>query len=255
MKLNVDDIAVRFGPVRALGGVSMALDAGQVTVMAGPNGSGKSTLMSVLLGLIRPDEGQVTADGRLVCDRSRLSTSWFRERIGYLPEAPAFSETLSGRQIMRFFASARGLPRARIEVVIERVGLAHAAARPVRGYSRGMRQRLALGCAILHTPEVLILDEPTGGLDQQGLAVLWEILDEWRKAGRTVLMSSHELALVERRADRVVVMVDGKVIAAGTPDELRSQSGLKPEVRIGPGLDEIYEELVGGVSWDVSPAH
>ena len=254
MKLSVEDVAVRFGPVRALGGVGMTLDAGQVTVMAGPNGSGKSTLMSVLLGLIRPDEGQVTADARLVCDRSRLSSSWFRERVGYLPEAPAFSETLSGRQIMRFFASARGLPRARIEAVVERVGLAHAASRAVRGYSRGMRQRLALGCAILHTPEVLILDEPTGGLDQQGLAVLWEVLEEWRAAGRIVLMSSHELALVERRADRVVVMVDGKVIAAGTPYELRSQSGLKPEVRIGPGLDEIYEELVGGVSWDVSPA-
>ena len=255
MKLTVDDVAVRFGPVRALGGVAMSLDAGHVTVMAGPNGSGKSTLMSVLLGLIRPDEGRVIADERLICDRSRLTATWFRERVGYLPEAPAFAETLSGRQIMRFFASARGLPRARIEAVIERVGLAHAATRAVGGYSRGMRQRLALGCAILHTPEVLILDEPTGGLDQQGLAVLWEVLEEWREAGRIVLMSSHELALVERRADRVVVMVDGKVIASGTPDELRSQSGLKPEVRIGPGLDEIYEELVGGVSWDALPAH
>lgn len=254
MKLQLEQIAVRFGPVRALGGVSMDLAQGQVSVLCGPNGSGKSTLMSVLLGLIRPDEGRVLVDDRVVCDPAHLTASWFRERLGYLPEAPAFSETLSGRQVMRFFAAARGLPRSRVEVVLERVGLAHAAARAVGGYSRGMRQRLGLGCAILHTPDVLILDEPTGGLDQQGLAVLWEVLEEWRGEGRAVLLSSHELALIERRADRVVVLVDGRVAAAGTPAELRAQSGLTPEVRIGPGLDEIYEEIIGGTQWDASHA-
>lgn len=246
MKLQIDDIAVRFGDVRALGGVSAELAGGEVTVMAGPNGSGKSTLMSVLLGLIRPDAGQIRVDDRVVCDPTRLSAVWFRQRLGYLPEAPAFSETLSGRQVMRFFAAARGLPRPRVEAVLERVGLAHAAGRAVGGYSRGMRQRLGLGCAILHTPEVLVLDEPTGGLDQQGLAVLWQVLAEWRSAGRIVLLSSHELALVERRADRVLVLVDGRVVAAGTPAALRAQSALEPQVRMGPGLDEIYEELIAG---------
>ena len=254
MRLEIDQIAVRFGPVRALGGVSLGLDAGQVSVLCGPNGSGKSTLMSVILGLIRPDEGRVLVDDRPVCDPRHLSARWFRERLGYLPESPAFSETLSGRQVMRFFAAARGLPRTRVEAVLERVGLAGAAARAVGGYSRGMRQRLGLGCAILHSPDVLVLDEPTGGLDQQGLAVLWEVLDEWREAGRIALLSSHELALIERRADRVVVLLDGKVAAAGTPAELRARSSLKPEVRIGPGLDEIYEELIGEASWDVSRA-
>ncbi|MCP4804299.1 MAG: ABC transporter ATP-binding protein [Proteobacteria bacterium] len=254
MKLQVENVAVRFGEVRALGGVGVQLGGGEVTVLAGPNGSGKSTLMSVLLGLIKPDEGLVTADGHLVCDPTRRSALWFRERLGYLPEAPAFSETLSGRQVMRFFAAARGLRRREVEPVLERVGLAHAAGRAVRGYSRGMRQRLGLGCAILHKPEFLILDEPTGGLDQQGLAVLWEVLDEWRSSGRLVLLSSHELALVERRAERIVVLVDGKVLAAGTPSELRAQSSLEPEVRMGPGLDEIYEDLIGGAQWDVSRA-
>jgi Cu-processing system ATP-binding protein len=254
MNLQIEQVAVRFGMVRALGGVDLNLQAGQVHVLAGPNGSGKSTLMSVLLGLIRPNEGTVTLDGRRVCDPRHLSASWFRARLGYLPEAPAFSETLSGRQVMRFFASARGLSRARVEAALERVGLPHAASRPVGGYSRGMRQRLALGCAILHTPDVLVLDEPTGGLDQQGLAVLWEVLAEWKAAGRIVLLSSHELALIERRVDQVAVLVDGRVVAAGTPAQLREQSSLEPAVRIGPGLDEVYEELIGGASWDVLPA-
>jgi Cu-processing system ATP-binding protein len=255
MKLVIDRIAVRFGGVRALGGVSLELSPGEITVIAGPNGSGKSTLMSVILGLIRPDDGQLTADGRLVCSPRQLSSPWFRERLGYLPEAVAFAETLTGRQILRFFAMARGIPRRRIEEVLERVGLANAASRVVGGYSRGMRQRLGLGCAILHAPEVLVLDEPTGGLDQQGLTVLWEVLREWREAGRVVLMSSHELALIERRVDRVVVLVDGRLAAAGTPEELRERSALPAVARIGPGLDEIYEELIGGPGWDVSRLH
>jgi Cu-processing system ATP-binding protein len=202
--------------------------------------------MSVILGLLVPDEGSITADGHAVADSRNRSRGWFRERLGYLPEAPAFSETLSGRQVMRFFASARGLARGDVEPVLDRVGLADAAHRAVRGYSRGMRQRLGLGCAILHSPELLVLDEPTGGLDQQGLAVLWDVLDEWRAEGRTVLFSSHELALVERRAERVVVLVQGRVVASGTPDDLRAQSSLPAEVRMGPALDEIYEELIGG---------
>src|SRR5690606_20909685 len=128
-----------------------------------------------------------------------------RERLGYLPEAPALSENLTGRQVMRFFASARGVSSRRVEEVLERVGLAQAAGRSVGGYSRGMRQRLGLGVAILAEPDLLVLDEPTGGLDQQGLTLLWSVLAEWRERGRTVLVTTHDLALIERRADQLYV--------------------------------------------------
>ena len=255
MDVVVEDLQVRFGTVRALGGVSMDFRPGEVSVLAGPDGAGKSTLMSVLLGLIRPDGGRVRADGRTVVDRGHAATLAFRERLGYLPEAVAFSENLTGRQTLRFFAMARGVEKNRVDRVLERVGLGHAASRSVSGYSRGMRQRLGLGVAILATPDLLILDEPTGGLDQEGITVLWEVLREWRSAGRSVVLSTHELATIERRADRLFVLVDGQVRAIGTPDELRTQSGLPPTVRQGPGLDEVYEALIGRAPSDVSGVH
>lgn len=255
MDVNVDNLSVRFGTVRALGGVSLTLKPGEVSVLVGPNGAGKSTLMSTLLGLVRPDGGQILSNGKVVANERSATSLKFREHLGYMPEAVAFSDNLTGRQVMRFFAAARAVPRSRVDEVLERVGLGHAATRSVRGYSRGMRQRLGLAVAILHTPEVLVLDEPTGGLDQQGLTALWEVLAEWRAHKRVVVMSTHELALIERRADRVFVLVDGKLCASGTPDELRDGSELEKTVRVGPGLDEVYEEIIGGGTWDASRVH
>lgn len=255
MDLRLEDLAVQFGSVRALKGVSIHLRPGEVSVLAGPNGSGKSTLMGVVLGLIRPDGGRVLANDRPVADVGHTTSIAFREQLGFLPESVAFSENLTGRQVLRFFASARGLVRARVEEVLERVGLAHAGGRSVGGYSRGMRQRLGLGIAILASPDLLVLDEPTGGLDQQGLTLLWEVLAEWREAGRMVLMSTHDLAAVERRADRVFVLVEGRLVASGTPSELRERSELERTVRVGPALDEIYDEILGGAPWAASHVH
>jgi len=185
-------------------------------MLAGPNGAGKTTLMKVLLGLVRPDAGVFEVDGVPVS----IDNAWKR-RIGYLPEAVAFSDNLSGQQLLRFFARARGVDRRRVDCVLEQVGLDHARRRAVRGYSRGMRQRLGLGVAILASPELLILDEPTAGLDQEGLGVLWRILAEWREAGRLVLVSTHDLALTERRVDDICVLRAGRVLVQGTGHDLR----------------------------------
>ncbi|MFT7521867.1 MAG: Cu-processing system ATP-binding protein, partial [Kiritimatiellia bacterium] len=272
-----------------------------------PNGAGKSTLIGVLLGLVRARSGTITVDGEA------LKAGWggvprsFRERVGYLPENVAFSENLSGRQILRFFASARGIRRSRVEVILQRVGLKHAAGRAVRGYSRGMRQRLGLGIAILSQPDLLVLDEPTGGLDQEGLTLLWGILNEWREAGRSVVLITHDLALIERRADHLYIFSEGLVRAKGSPDELRRNVGLPVRVQVEfddlqtatmwaaklqsqtdvvhdgqtvalsvqeggilsvlgmingeaeavthvdvrpPGLDDVYEAILGGAQWD-----
>jgi Cu-processing system ATP-binding protein len=209
-------LSVSFSGLDALDDVSLSLDAGKVTMLVGPNGAGKSTLIKVLLGLVRPDQGRIEVDDR----KTPIHNAW-KERIGYLPESVAFSENLTGRQVLRFFALARGISRTRVDAVLEQVGLAEASGRRVRGYSRGMRQRLGLAVAILSTPDLLILDEPTSGLDQEGLAVLWQVLREWREAGRLVLVSSHDLALMERRIDELCVLRSGRVVAQGSKDDLR----------------------------------
>ena len=219
--LTARGLRARLGAVQALDDVSIALAGGQVTLLAGPNGAGKTTLIKALLGLVRPDFGSFAADGEPVA----IDNEW-KQRIGYLPEAVAFSENLSGQQVLRFFAHARGVDRPRLEAVLEQVGLVHARKRAVRGYSRGMRQRLGLAVAILAKPELLILDEPTAGLDQEGLSVLWSVLEEWREAGRLVLLSSHDLALTERRVDHVCVLRAGRLLAQGSAAELQKEANL-----------------------------
>jgi len=245
--VRIDRVAVSYGSVDALRGVSIGASHGGSTVLVGPNGAGKSTLMSVVLGLLRPDRGEVLADGEVVACARHGATREFRARLGYLPEAVAFSENLTGRQVLRFFASARGVGRKRVEATLERVGLDGAAGRAVRGYSRGMRQRLGLGVAVLHTPDLLVLDEPTGGLDQEGLSVLWEVLAEWKAAGRSVLMSTHEIALVERHADTVCVLADGRVRAVATPDALRREAALPVRVSVELAEEAAAAQVASGL--------
>ena len=236
------EVSVRFGSVQALDSVGLQLSQGQATLLAGPNGSGKSTLMGVLLGLVRPNAGSLEIDGRTA--RSGRS---LKERIGYLPEAAAFAPNLSGRQVLQFFARARGVGRSRLEEVLETVRLTEAASRAVRGYSRGMLQRLGIAVAVLAEPELLILDEPTGGLDQAGLSVLWAILDEWHERNRMVLMASHDLVLMERRVDQVVMLSGGLVVASGSPVDLRRRAMLPIRVHFDMAPTSRNSELIGEI--------
>lgn len=232
MNLSLRDIAVRYGRVLALHGIDLDLVGGEVHVLAGPNGAGKSSLLAVLLGLVRPVTGTLHLGGATWVLPRHGTPFGLRRRIGYLPEAVAFSETLTGRQILRFHARARGVPRRTADAVLERVGLGHAARRAVRGYSRGMRQRLGLGIAIVAEPDLLVLDEPTVGLDQEGLGLLWELLATWKAAGRAVVISTHDLALIERRTDHVRILRSGTCIASGSPASLRERLDLPVRVRV-----------------------
>ncbi len=244
--IELRQIGVRFGGVQALDDVTVAVEKAEVVLLAGPNGAGKSTLIHTLLGLVRPQKGELFVDGQ-----PHPVNNSFKDQVAYLPEAVAFAPSLTGRQVLRFFARARGVSSRRIEEVLEQVGLRNAGDRAVRGYSRGMRQRLGLAVTLLPEASVVVLDEPTGGLDQEGLQVLWEVLEKWRDQGRMVLMSSHDLTLLERRVDRICLLCEGRVMADDSPAGLRTRANLPARVTFGlsetngASLRELLKEHYG----------
>ncbi len=194
-----------------------------MVALIGHNGAGKSTLLKLILGLTRPDAGSVRLWGE---DPGGRAGSRMRVRLGYLPEAVAFDAEASGRALIRFYASLKGLPRSAGDGALASVGLAGAGDRPVRTYSKGMRQRLGLAQAVLGDPDLLVLDEPTTGLDPVLRDSLYERTAELRRRKGAIVLSSHALSEIEEQADRFVVMRGGRGVAAGSLPELRRAAAL-----------------------------
>jgi ABC-2 type transport system ATP-binding protein len=204
--------------VEAVRGVSFEVCRGGIFGLLGPNGAGKTTILKVLMGLIRPDAGTLRILGR----DARQPAS--RRRVGFLPENPYFHEYLTPRELLEFYGRLLGLGAGEIrrqrDELIERVGLADAARRPLRKFSKGMLQRIGLAQALLGDPELLVLDEPMSGLDPLGRRLISDLIEERHRAGVTVVFSSHILSDVERLCDRVVILHRGRKVADGTLDEL-----------------------------------
>jgi ABC-2 type transport system ATP-binding protein len=203
-----------YGPKVAVRELTLSLGRGEVFGFLGPNGAGKTTSMKMLLGLVRPSAG-----GGLMLGR-RLGDPRARARVGYLPEHFAFHEWLEGRELLRFHAKLLGLPArglaGHVDERLHRVGLADAAHRRVREYSKGMKQRLGLAQALLGSPELVFLDEPTSGLDPLGRRLVRDVIRELRERGRTVFLNSHLLSEVEVTCDRVAFVKDGRVVRETT---------------------------------------
>ena len=226
--IELDGVSKSFGAIDAVRSVTLALGAGETVAMVGHNGAGKTTLIKLMLGLIRPTEGVVRVLGQDPAD----GASAVRTRLGYLPENVSFTPSLTGRETLGFYASLKHVMRTQIGELLDRVGLAAAADRAVRTYSKGMRQRLGLAQALLGEPQVLLLDEPTSGLDPALRRDFYTFLDELRSSGTTILLCSHALSELEGRADRVVIMRRGVMIANGALDELRSIAQLPTRIRV-----------------------
>lgn len=220
--LSIQQLVKTFGSQRAVDGVSLELQPG-VLGLIGHNGAGKSTLFRIMLGLTGIDAGSVRVAGCTVNGRDWRAA---RRRIGYLPEQLALYDNLNGRETLRFFARLKGAPAAQIEPLLAQVGLGAAAGRAVRTYSKGMRQRLGLAQALLGDPQVLFLDEPSNGLDPQAIRELYELLAGLRRRGVTILITSHILAELQQRVDRLAILAAGKVVALGSVQELRDQLAL-----------------------------
>jgi Cu-processing system ATP-binding protein len=226
--VEIRNVVKRFGKVEAVRDVSFTLPEGETVALVGHNGAGKTTLMKLMLGLIRPTEGKLTVLG----DDPAAGEFSARRRLGYLPENVAFNAALTGRETLAFYARLKREPAQSATALLERVGLTHAADRRVGTYSKGMRQRLGLAQALLGEPRVLLLDEPTTGLDPALRHSFYEIVEKLRGHGATVLLSSHALTELEERAGRVIIMNRGIKVADGTLDELRRVARLPTRIRL-----------------------
>lgn len=212
-------IRKRFGAIRAVDGVDLAVRPGEIYGLLGPNGSGKTTLIRLIIGLLRPTEGRATVMGRAVPDKSLLA------EVGYMPQANALYEDLTVRENIAFFGEmCGGVSRQRVDELIALVDLRDRADSLIRTLSGGMRQRTSLACALVHRPRLLLLDEPTVGVDPQLRVAFWEHFRQLAREGATLIISSHVMDEAER-CDRLGFMRQGRLLAEGSARELRERAG------------------------------
>ena len=218
--IQAHGVAKHYGALRAVDGIDLTVQRGEIFGLIGHNGAGKSTLFKMMLGLIAPSAGEILVDGASVRGRDFRAA---RRHIGYLPENVVLYDNLTGLETLRFFARLKGAPASQCAPTLARVGLAEAAARPLREYSKGMRQRLGFAQALLGAPRVLFLDEPSNGLDPQAIRDFYTTLRGLRDEGVTILITSHILAELQERVDRLAIMAAGKIQALGSVQALRDQ--------------------------------
>jgi len=227
--IRLRGVSKRYGALTAVDGVDLAVPRGQLLGLIGHNGAGKSTLFKMMLGLIRPSAGQILVNGSDVGGRDFRAA---RRSIGYLPENLVLYDNLTALETLQFFAKLKGAPAAQCAPLLEQVGLASAAQRAVREFSKGMRQRLGFAQALLGAPRVLFLDEPTTGLDPSAIREFYAVLNGLRAQGVTLVITSHILAELQERVDRLAIMANGRVQAQGSVSELREQLQLPLQVSL-----------------------
>ena len=238
--------ALKGQDVHALKGVSLTMNRGEIFAYLGPNGSGKKTTIKLLLGLIFPTSGKLRILGK-----TDVNAAAVKRNIGYLPEGAYYPEFLEGEEVLRFYGQLYGMGgrvlESRISEVLETVGLSHARKRLVRGYSKGMRQRIGLAQALLSDPQILILDEPTTGLDPIARKEIRDILVNLRDRGKTLFVSSHELLEIEMISNRVGILFEGELKVLGTIDELLTDRDVTLEIE-HLGSDKLEQFRNAGVA-------
>jgi ABC-2 type transport system ATP-binding protein len=230
--LEVKSLSKRFGARTAVDGVSFRVLAGQTLGLIGPNGAGKSTTVGMLCGLVRPDAGEVLLDGVAVTPDAMQA----KRRIGLVPQDLALYEDLSALENLRLFGALYGLKgaalAARMQDVLALVNLADRASDKVETFSGGMKRRLNIAAALLHDPQLLILDEPTVGVDPQSRNAIFDTLEQLKAQGRSLIYTSHYMEEVERLADHIVIIDHGKLLADESPAELRQRLPASAALRV-----------------------
>ena len=234
--LEIRHLCKRFSGIVAVDNVSFQASPGQVTGYLGPNGSGKSTTMKMITGLIEPTSGEILFGG----ERIQHDPIAYKKRMGYVPEEPQLYAHLTGLEYLTMVGQLRGLPdkpaAERIDGLLRLLSLHEDRHVPISSYSKGMRQKVLLSAALLHNPDLILLDEPFSGLDVASVLVMRSLMRELAARGKVVLLSSHELELVERVCTRVVILHRGKLVADDSIERLRSLMAL-------PTLEDIFSQL------------
>ena len=245
--LQLNQLVKNFGPKRAVDHLSLAVPPGCLFGLVGPNGAGKTTTLSMATGLLRPDQGSVQVWGRDVW----ADPASAKRVMGVLPDGLRLFDRLSGAELLRFVAGLRSIPKAeassRADELLAALGLAADANTLVCDYSAGMTKKIGLACALIHNPQLLVLDEPLEAVDPVSGQVIRTILDDFVRRGGTVVMSSHVMELVESMCDAVAVVANGRILAVGTTEQVKG----------GMPLQERFLDLVGarvqqggeGLSW------
>ena len=240
LAIHLRGISKHWGALHAVDGVDLDVPAGEIFGLIGHNGAGKSTLFKMMLGLLVPTAGEIRVAGAPIVGRSARAA---RRQLGYLPENVVLYDNLDGLETLRFFARLKGAPLSQCPALLERVGLAHAGRRPVREYSKGMRQRLGFAQALLGSPRVLFLDEPTNGLDPQAIRDFYATLRELQAKGVTVIITSHILAELQERVDRLAILAAGRLQAVGSVQELRERTGLPLIIEVDLAPQDCHDAL------------
>lgn len=228
LPVTFEAVSKSYAQLPALRELSFEIAAGEVVGLFGHNGAGKTTTMKLILGLITAERGRVCLFGE---NPGSGQAGALRQRLGYLPENVSFYPQLTGREVLRYFARLKGVALSRAEALLEQVGLGPAINRRVKTYSKGMRQRLGLAQALLGEPQLLLLDEPTVGLDPVATHEFYHTLDELRQHGCSVILSSHVLPGVEQHIQRALILGQGRLLAVGSLAELRQQAALPVQMQ------------------------
>jgi ABC-2 type transport system ATP-binding protein len=237
--VEITQLVKRYGDFTAVDSLTLSIPHGCIFALLGPNGAGKTTTIKLLMGMLQPTSGTLRVDG-LDAFADGVAV---KERVGYLPDEPAFYDFMRGSEIIRFAGEMHGLRKRVIQergsLLTERLHLTDALGEFAENYSRGMKKKLGLICALLHEPQLLVLDEPTNGLDPQGTLELHGLMRESVTLGRTVIFSTHLLDQAEKLCDRVAVVNQGRIAAEGTLAELRQRFGADAS------LESLFFKLTG----------
>lgn len=234
--ISCSQVSKRYNAANQITGIDFEVKKGECLALCGGNGAGKSTIIKMLVGVLAPDSGSLTLAGM----PSSFGSKAYKRMFGYMPDSMVFAKSLTGYEILHFFARLHRLPPERISDVLKKVGLSDDAGKKVSHYSKGMQQRLALAQALLADPPVLILDEPTNGLDPFWVVRFKKLISQLKAEGTTIVLSSHIMQDVEELADRVAFIHEGRLLLVEEVKQLCQKNGVYRK------LEEVFFDLIAG---------